>query len=88
MTAWSLVYDTFDPKQEGLREALCTLGNGYFATRGAAPRVRGGRGPLPGHLSGRRVQPAADRDRRAHHRKRRPGEHAQLAGPDLPARRR
>src|SRR5215469_2425699 len=24
-------------RQEGLREALCTLGNGYFATRGAAP---------------------------------------------------
>lgn len=32
---WSLVYDHFDPDQEGLREALCTLGNGYFATRGA-----------------------------------------------------
>ena len=28
--------DSF-PQQEGLREALCTLGNGYFATRGAAP---------------------------------------------------
>ncbi|MEX2381893.1 MAG: glycosyl hydrolase family 65 protein, partial [Opitutales bacterium] len=25
-----------DPRQERLREALCTLGNGYFATRGAA----------------------------------------------------
>ena len=25
------------PKKERLREALCTLGNGYFATRGAAP---------------------------------------------------
>jgi alpha,alpha-trehalase len=36
MTEWSLIYDGFDPKQEGLREALCTLGNGYFATRGAA----------------------------------------------------
>ena len=32
---WTLVYDGFDPEQEGLREALCTLGNGYFATRGA-----------------------------------------------------
>lgn len=30
-------HDNFDPEQEGLREALCTLGNGYFATRGAAP---------------------------------------------------
>lgn len=35
MTGWTLVYDDLDPKQEGLREALCTLGNGYFATRGA-----------------------------------------------------
>ena len=34
---WTLVYEGYDPKQEGLREALCTLGNGYFATRGAAP---------------------------------------------------
>jgi alpha,alpha-trehalase len=38
MTArWNLVYDGFDPDQEPLREALCTLGNGFFATRGAAP---------------------------------------------------
>lgn len=37
MEKWTLVYDGFDPAQEGLREALCTLGNGYFATRGAAP---------------------------------------------------
>jgi beta-phosphoglucomutase family hydrolase len=34
--AWSLVFEDFDPAQEGVREALCTLGNGYFATRGAA----------------------------------------------------
>ena len=36
---WTLRYDQFDPGQEGLREALCTLGNGYFATRGAAPEA-------------------------------------------------
>ncbi len=36
MSEWSLVYEGFDPHNEGLREALCTLGNGYFATRGAA----------------------------------------------------
>jgi beta-phosphoglucomutase family hydrolase len=35
-SAWSLVFEGFDPAQEGIREALCTLGNGYFATRGAA----------------------------------------------------
>ncbi len=34
---WSLVYEGVDAAREGLREALCTLGNGYFATRGAAP---------------------------------------------------
>ena len=34
---WTLAYEGYDPKQEGLREALCTLGNGYFATRGASP---------------------------------------------------
>jgi alpha,alpha-trehalase len=36
---WVLVYEGFDPAQEGLREALCTLGNGYFATRGTAPEA-------------------------------------------------
>jgi beta-phosphoglucomutase family hydrolase len=33
---WSLVYEEFEPAREGTREALCALGNGYFATRGAA----------------------------------------------------
>lgn len=36
-SGWSLVFDGFDPAREGIREALCTLGNGYFATRAAAP---------------------------------------------------
>lgn len=33
-------YDGYDPAQEALREALHTTGNGYFATRGAAPESR------------------------------------------------
>jgi alpha,alpha-trehalase len=37
VSAWTLAYDGYDPPGERLREALCTLGNGYFATRGAAP---------------------------------------------------
>ncbi|MEH2080008.1 MAG: hypothetical protein V7K89_08315 [Nostoc sp.] len=37
--AWSLVFDGYDPKDEGHREALCTLGNGYFVTRAAAIEV-------------------------------------------------
>ena len=35
-SSWSLVFEGFDPAQEGIREALCTLGNGYFSARGAA----------------------------------------------------
>ncbi len=34
---WSLVYDDFVAVQEGTREALCTTGNGYWATRGSVP---------------------------------------------------
>ncbi|HEX6469774.1 MAG TPA: glycosyl hydrolase family 65 protein [Streptosporangiaceae bacterium] len=37
MSRWLLGYDGYDPAAEGVREALCTLGNGFFATRGAAP---------------------------------------------------
>lgn len=33
--AWLLDYRGFAPAEEGVREALCTLVNGYFATRGA-----------------------------------------------------
>lgn len=40
MNGWSLVYEGFDPAEEGLREALCTLGNGYFATRGASSEAK------------------------------------------------
>jgi trehalose/maltose hydrolase-like predicted phosphorylase len=32
---WSLEYHKFEPGQEKLREALCTLGNGYLGTRGS-----------------------------------------------------
>lgn len=37
MADWTWEYEGYDPARERLREALCTLGNGYFATRGAAP---------------------------------------------------
>jgi alpha,alpha-trehalase len=36
-STWLLTYSGLDPEEEGLREALCALGNGYFTTRGAAP---------------------------------------------------
>jgi trehalose/maltose hydrolase-like predicted phosphorylase/beta-phosphoglucomutase-like phosphatase (HAD superfamily) len=38
-SVWALVYDSFDPARQGLREALCALGNGYFVTRGALPEA-------------------------------------------------
>lgn len=58
MTAgWTWVYDGYDPKQERLREALCTLGNGYFATRGAGSE--NGTGPV--HYPGTYVAGCYDR---------------------------
>ncbi len=68
MTEWALVYDRFDPEQEGLREALCTLGNGFFATRGAAPEaeadaihypgtyIAGGYNRLKTEIAGREIE--------------------------------
>jgi len=35
MTSWMIGFDGYEPGDEGRREALCTVGNGYFATRGA-----------------------------------------------------
>jgi trehalose/maltose hydrolase-like predicted phosphorylase len=36
MNGFEIIYYEWDPAKQKLREALCTLGNGYFATRGAA----------------------------------------------------
>jgi trehalose/maltose hydrolase-like predicted phosphorylase len=35
MNNWTLAYDSFEPAEERLREALTSTGNGYFCTRGA-----------------------------------------------------
>ncbi|MFB9834269.1 glycoside hydrolase family 65 protein, partial [Actinoallomurus acaciae] len=48
VTPWYVVYQEFEPAGERLREALCTLGNGYFATRGAAPEASAGTVHYPG----------------------------------------
>jgi len=48
VTAWLLRYEGYDAGAEPLREALCTLGNGRFATRGAAPESRAGGCHYPG----------------------------------------
>ncbi|MCQ8770528.1 glycoside hydrolase family 65 protein [Streptomyces telluris] len=48
MGEWTWEYEGYDPAEERLRETLHTLGNGYFATRGAAPECRGGLVHCPG----------------------------------------
>jgi len=45
---WRLVYEGYDPAEEPLREVLCTLGNGRFATRGAGEEARGDGVHYPG----------------------------------------
>ena len=53
MSEWTLAYDGFDPGRQGLREALCTLGNGYFAARGGAEEARADDVHYPGtYLAG------------------------------------
>lgn len=53
MQNWKLKYDGLRKEQEGLREALCTLGNGYFATRGAAEESKADGTHYPGiYLAG------------------------------------
>lgn len=68
MTEWQLVFQGFAPSQEALREALCTLGNGYFASRGAAEEAEaddihypgtylaGGYNRLQTELAGRSIE--------------------------------
>lgn len=48
MSRWGLVLDGYEVEAEKGREALCTLGNGYFATRGAAPEATAGTHHYPG----------------------------------------
>jgi trehalose/maltose hydrolase-like predicted phosphorylase/beta-phosphoglucomutase-like phosphatase (HAD superfamily) len=48
LSVWRLVYDGFDPARQGLREALCALGNGYFVTRGALPEATADEVNYPG----------------------------------------
>lgn len=66
--AWTYTFEGYDPQSEKLREALCTVGNGYFATRGAGPESKPGQVHYPGTyaagvynrlddvISGRRVE--------------------------------
>lgn len=68
MTAWTWEYEGYEPADERLRESLCSLGNGYVATRGALPEcaaddvhypgtyVAGCYNRLTSDVAGRRVE--------------------------------
>ncbi|WNO70289.1 glycoside hydrolase family 65 protein [Streptomyces sp. AM8-1-1] len=68
MPDWTWDYEGYTAASVPLREALCTLGNGYFATRGAAPECSAGPVHYPGtyaagcynrltsHVAGRQVE--------------------------------
>jgi alpha,alpha-trehalase len=45
---WSISFGGYDPHDEPLREALCTVGNGYFATRGCTTESTAGGAHYPG----------------------------------------
>lgn len=45
---WTLEFVGYVPEKEGLRESLCALGNGYFATRAACPDARADEIHYPG----------------------------------------
>lgn len=47
-SAWLLVFEGFDPADEGRREALCALGNGKYVSRAAAPWAIAGETHYPG----------------------------------------
>ncbi|KUO17717.1 glycoside hydrolase family 65 protein [Streptomyces dysideae] len=48
MTGWSWEYEGYRPADERLRESLCTLGNGYLATRGTLPECAADEVHYPG----------------------------------------
>ncbi len=50
---WKMVYDEYQPEAEGLRETLCSLGNGYMVTRAASPDSSNNSAHYPGtYLAG------------------------------------
>jgi trehalose/maltose hydrolase-like predicted phosphorylase len=53
MNDWLWQYEGYDPATEGQRETLCTLGNGYVATRGALAETQADGVHYPGtYLAG------------------------------------
>jgi trehalose/maltose hydrolase-like predicted phosphorylase len=66
VTPWMVEFEGVVDDGEGHREALCTLGNGVFATRGAAPESVADGVHYPGTyvagLYNRRVSAVAGRE--------------------------
>ena len=46
--SWSITYHGYDPKKERSREALLTVGNGYFGVRGAMEETKANPNNYPG----------------------------------------
>ncbi|WP_231972887.1 trehalose-phosphatase [Mycobacterium sp. E3305] len=59
--AWELVYEGYDPTYERLRETLCTVGNGYVASRGCAPEATASAAHYPGTYAAGVYNTLADR---------------------------
>ncbi len=45
---WQIAYHDYDPEKEKSREALLTVGNGFFGTRGAMEETTAGKAHYPG----------------------------------------
>lgn len=69
MYDWKIIYESWKPDEQPLREALCTVGNGYIATRGAFEEaaadeevhypgtyVAGGYNRLVSEVAGRKIE--------------------------------
>ncbi|MBP6978382.1 MAG: beta-phosphoglucomutase family hydrolase [Bacteroidales bacterium] len=66
MNSWSITYHNYDPGREKIREALLTVGNGYFGTRGCMEEQTAGPHNYPGtYMAGvynRLVSKVGDKD--------------------------
>ena len=86
MNEWLWSYEGYDPATEGQRETLCTLGNGYVATRGALAETQADGVHYPGtYLAGVYNRLTTDGGRTAD-REREPRQRPELAADPLSTR--
>ena len=88
MNDWIHRFGGYDPADERRREALCTVGNGYFATRGAWAGAVAGDHHYPGTYLAGYYNRLTDQVNDHVRREREPGEPAGLAAADGRHRRR